>query len=130
MTQIPPEEIAIDPNTLREGELRAGMQSARITQGTEGSARENAAQRMDVESESEEPQGLRANLRRKRSSVEEENEHSPRRTQGKYIDYHHLYNPFSDDKDNEEIVNATAVVCDKTFSVTANNGEPTLKEAR
>jgi len=120
----------IDPDTLHEGELRTGMQNARVTQGTEGSVRENAAQQMDVESESEEPQGLRANLRRKRSSVEEENEHSPHRTRGKCIDYCHLHDPFSNNEDDEEIVNAAAVVCDETFSVAANDGEPTLKEAK
>jgi hypothetical protein len=46
------------------------------------------------------------------------------------MDYHHLHDPFSDDEDDEEIVNAAAAVCDETFSVAANDGKPTLKEAR
>jgi hypothetical protein len=85
---------------------------------------------MDAESESKEPQGLRANLKRKRSSVEEKNKHILCRTQGKCIDYRHLHDPFSNDKDDKEIINATAAVCDETFSVVANDGEPTLKEVR
>jgi len=42
-TQTPPEEIEIDPDTLHEGEQGTGTQNAKATQGTEGSARENAA---------------------------------------------------------------------------------------
>jgi hypothetical protein len=92
---------------------------------------ENAAQRLNIESEGRETPGLQENLKRKRNSApEEENEHSLRRTRGKCMDYRHLHDPFSNDEDNEEIVNAAATVCDKTFSITTNDGELTLKEAR
>jgi len=74
---------------------------------------------------------LQENLKRKRNSApEEENGDSPCRTRGKHIDYRHLQDPFSDDKDSEEVVNAATAVCDETFSIAANNGKPTLKEAR
>ena len=74
---------------------------------------------------------MQENLKRKRNLAhEEENGDSPRRTRGKHIDYRHLQDPFSDDEDSEEVVNAAAVVCDETFSIAVNNGEPTLKEAR
>ncbi len=61
---------------------------------------------------------------------EEENEDSPCRTRGKCIDYCHLNNPFSDDKNEDENINIATVVSDETFSITMNDGELTLKEAR
>jgi hypothetical protein len=86
---------------------------------------------MNDEPEGEVPPGLQKNLKRKRNlAPEEENEDSPHRTWEKHIDYHHLHDPFSDNEDDEEIVNATAIVCDETFSVMVNNSEPTLKDAR
>jgi hypothetical protein len=128
----PPEEIEIHPDTLREGELGIGTQNA-MTQGNRGSARENAARRTSDVTESEpygDPSGPR-NLKRKRNSAhEEEDENSPRRTQGKHIDYRHLHDPFSDDEDEDEVVNAIAAVSDEAFSIAANDGEPTLKEAK
>jgi hypothetical protein len=88
-------------------------------------------QRLNIELEGRETPGLRENLKRKRNSApEEENKHSPCRTRGKRMDYRHLHDPFSDDEDDEEIVNAAAAVCNETFSIAANNGKPTLKEAR
>jgi hypothetical protein len=56
-THTPPEEIGINPDTLREGEQGIGTQNARNSQRTEGSVRENAAQRMDDEPEGEGPPG-------------------------------------------------------------------------
>ena len=43
ITQSPPEEIEINPDTLCEGETGTGMQNA-MTQRTEGSVQENTAQ--------------------------------------------------------------------------------------
>ena len=78
-----------------------------------------------------EPTGLRANLKRKRKSVpKEEEEDAPCRICGKCIDYCLLHDPFSDDEDKDKIINITAVVSDETFSVTINDGEPTLKEVK
>src|SRR6266853_3619195 len=94
----------------------------------------NAVQKAYVKSKSEpnkEPPGLRANLKRKQrdsASVEEDGD-SPRRTRGKHIDYCHLNDPFSNNKDDEN-VNAATIVNDETFSVATNDGEPSLKEAR
>jgi len=86
---------------------------------------------VDVESEGGEPPGPQANLKRKRNSApKEENDDSPCRTRGKRIDYHHLYDPFSNDEDDKEIVNAATTVSNETFSVAMNDSEPTLKEAR
>ena len=88
-------------------------------------------QQLNIESEGRETPGLQENLKRKRNSApEEENEHSPYRTRGKRMDYRHLHDPFSDNEDDEEIVNTAAAICDKTFSVAVNDGELTLKEAR
>ncbi len=44
------------------------------------------------------------------------------------MDYHHLNDPFSDDE-NEDI-NVIADISDEVFSVTANDGVASLKEAR
>jgi len=103
-----------------------GMQNA-MTQGMEGSERQTIAQWVS----NEETPGSRANLKRKRSlEPEEENEDSLRRTRGKHINYHHLYNPFSNNEDKDEIINTAAMVSDKSFSIAANDGKLTLKEAR
>jgi hypothetical protein len=58
------------------------------------------------------------------------NPYSLHRTRGKHIDYYYLYDPFSNNKDEDKIVNITTVVNNKTFSVTMNDRELTLKEVR
>ena len=100
-----------------------GTQNA-TTQGIEGSVQETAARRTN--------NGPGATLKRKRgnSAQPEDEEDAPRKIRGKHIDYRHLHDPFSNDEDEEEVVNAAAAVSDETFSVAANDGEPTLKEAR
>jgi hypothetical protein len=129
-----PEEIEVNPNTLCEGELGTGMQNARA-QGKEGSTQEAAVRRKSVEIENQpdkEPPGPHTNLKRKRgnSVTVEEGKDSPHRTKGKCINYCHLHDPFSNNEDNEKIINITVVVSDETFSVATNDGEPTLKEAK
>ena len=44
------------------------------------------------------------------------------------MDYRHLNDPFSDDED--ETINIAAIISDESFSVAANDGVATLKEAR
>ncbi len=69
------------------------------------------------------------NLKRKRVNEESENESdAPQRTRGKRVDYRHLNDPFSEDEDED--INVVADISNETFSVAANDGVASLKEAR
>ena len=86
----------------------------------------------DAESKGRQDEGTitsQPNLKRKQviNPVESE-EDSPQRTRGKWIDYRHLNNPFLDDKDKD--VNVVTDISNETFSITANDGVVSLKEAK
>jgi len=129
-TQSPPEEIEVSPDTLREGELRGVTPDAGI-QGLRGSVRESDAHDPNAKPEGGQDEGTphwQPNLKRKRVNEAPESESdSPRRTRGRRVDYHHLNNPFSDDEDED--INVVADISDEAFSVAANDGAASLKEA-
>jgi hypothetical protein len=122
-TQSPPEEIEISPDTLHEGELGVDTWNARL-QGMKGSAHKNAAHRpndMPEGGQDEVPSNGQSNLKRKQVDNSSESENDiPCRTRGKWVDYCHLQDPFSDDED--ETINVVADISDESFSVAANNG--------
>ena len=69
------------------------------------------------------------NLKRKRVNETPESESDTlQRTRGKWVDYHHLNNPFTNDEDED--TNVVADISDKTFSVSANDSAASLKEVR
>jgi len=130
-TQSPPEEIKISPDTPCEGELGVDTLNARL-QGMKGSVHENAAHRpndMPKGGQDEVPSNGQSNLKRKQVDNSSESKNDILyRTRGKRVDYCHLQDPFSNDKD--ETINAVADISDKSFSITANDGVASLKDAR
>jgi hypothetical protein len=97
-----------------------------------GSAHENAACRPNNMSEGgqdEVPSNGQLNLKRKRvDNLSESKNDIPCRTRGKWVDYRHLQDPFSDDED--ETINVVADISDESFSITANDGAASLKDVR
>ncbi len=130
-TPSPPEQIEVNPDALREGEL--GVVTPIVgTQGLKGSVHESDVREPNAESEGGQDKGTlkkKPNLKRKRVNEESENESdAPQRTRGKRVDYRHLNDPFSEDEDED--INVVADISNETFSVAANDGAASLKEAR
>jgi len=130
-SQSPLEEIKVDPNALREGELGVAMPTVRI-QGLKGSVHESNTHEPDAESEGGQDEGTlqrEPNLKRKWTDKETENKDSTLcRTRGKWVDYRHLNDPFLDDEDED--INVVTDISNEAFSIAANDGVASLKEAR
>jgi hypothetical protein len=130
-TQSPPEEIKISSDTLCEEELGVDTWNARL-QGIKGSVHENAAHRpndMPEGGQDEVPLNGQSNLKRKQVDNSSESENNiPHRTRGKWVDYHHLQDPFSNDED--ETINVVADISNESFSVAVNDGVVSLKEVK
>jgi hypothetical protein len=101
-------------------------------QGLRGSVRESDAHDPNAKPEGRQDEGTphwQPNLKRKQVNEAPESESdSLRRTRGRRVDYCHLNNPFSDDKDED--INVVADISDEAFSVAANDGAASLKEAK
>ncbi len=97
-----------------------------------GSAHENAAREPNNEPEGGQdkvPSKGQTNLKRKQvDNISESKNDALCRTRGKQVDYHHLNDPFSNNKD--ENTNVTAVISDESFSVAANDSAVSLKDVR
>ncbi len=69
------------------------------------------------------------NLKRKWvDNISESKNDAPHRTRGKWVDYCHLNDPFSDNED--ENINIVTDISNETFSVAVNDGAASLKDVR